>query len=85
MFSHCESLTNLDVSNLKTDRVINMSFMFADCYLLDDLDISKFKISKYTNTNGIFNGCSENLKEKIRKQNQDIIKEKEDLKGYYSK
>ena len=59
--------------------------MFSKCPLLTNLDISNIKVSKYTNINGIFNGCSEILKENIRKQNPDIIKEEEDCKEYYSK
>ena len=31
MFSGCKSLTNLDLSNFNTIKVINMGMMFAGC------------------------------------------------------
>ena len=34
MFSGCESLTNIDLSNFNTQNVINMSDMFYGCYSL---------------------------------------------------
>ena len=74
MFSHCESIDNLDVLKFNTNKVINMSKMFSHCYSLKFLDISNFKINNNTNIFGMFSGCSENLKEIIKKQNKNIIK-----------
>jgi len=42
MFSRCESLMNLDVSNFNTSNVIYIRGMFDDCKSLMDLDVSHF-------------------------------------------
>lgn len=44
-FNDCGSL-ELDISNLDTSNVINMSNMFRSCGSLKSLDLSKFNTSK---------------------------------------
>jgi surface protein len=61
MFSMCESLTSLDLSNFNTEKVTNMGGMFDDCSSLTSLDLSKFNTEKVTNMNSMFAYCS-NLK-----------------------
>ena len=42
MFQNCKSLTQLDISRLKTSDVIYMSYMFNGCSSLESLDLSNF-------------------------------------------
>ena len=42
MFSNCDSLIKVDLSNLKTSNVENMKGMFAGCKKLTYLNISSF-------------------------------------------
>ena len=58
MFKGCQSLTSLDLSNLKTSNVNNMHDMFANCSSLTSLDLSSFDTSNVNNMNSMFNGCS---------------------------
>ena len=39
LFSECNSLTNIDLSNFNTQNVTNMSFMFWECNSLTNIDI----------------------------------------------
>ena len=72
MFSNCSSLKELNLSNFNTSKVINMGFMFNNCSSLNNLDISKFQINDNTNINSMFSRCSNDLKIKIKEQNQKI-------------
>ena len=42
LFNECYSLKNIDLSNIKTNKVINMSYMFCNCISLTSLDLSNF-------------------------------------------
>ena len=57
MFSYCENLTTLDVSNFDTSKVTNMNRMFDNCTNLTTLDVSNFNTSKVTNMNAMFKSC----------------------------
>ena len=57
MFSKCESLTNIDLSNFNTQNVINMNSMFSNCQSLKNINLSNFKTQNVTNMSGMFNGC----------------------------
>ena len=46
MFSSCESLTSLDLSNFDTSQVTNMGRMFAYCNTLSELDIRSLSFSQ---------------------------------------
>ena len=50
-------LKTLNVSNLDTSQVTNMSDMFNYCTSLTSLDLSNFDTSQVTNMDGMFIGC----------------------------
>ncbi len=56
--SHCHKLTNLDISNLDTRNMTNMSLMFYYCKSLTSLDLSNFDTSNVTNMNNMFIGST---------------------------
>ena len=58
MFSRCNSLTSLDVSNFDTSKVTDMGSMFDGCSRLTSLDTSNFNTSQVTNMVSMFNYCS---------------------------
>ena len=58
MFSSCENLTTLDVSNFNTINVTDMSYMFNGAYNLTTLDVSNFDTSKVTDMSYMFYYCS---------------------------
>ena len=55
LFSGCSSLLN--VHEIDTSKVTNMSGMFQSCNKLTSLDVSGFDTSNVTNMAYIFNGC----------------------------
>ena len=57
-FSGCNNLTNVDLSNIDTHKVTDMSGMFAACYNLTSLDLSNFNTEKAVDMSGMFSGCS---------------------------
>ena len=58
LFQDCASLTNIDLSGLKTDCVTSMSGMFRGCSGLTSLDVSNFNTENVTDMSGMFFGCS---------------------------
>ena len=42
MFSDCSSLKSLDLSNINTYNIKDMSYMFSECYSLTSFDLSDF-------------------------------------------
>ena len=54
-FMDCMNLTNIDLSNLDTSKVTDMSSMFNSCGLTS-LDLSSFNTSNVTNMSGMFRG-----------------------------
>ena len=58
MFKSCTALTNLDLSNFDTSKVIDMQYMFNFCYNLKTLDLSNFDVSNVTNMDSIFSDCN---------------------------
>ena len=52
MFSGCNSLTNIDLSNFNTQNVTNMSYMFYKCSSLTNINLSNLKIMQYIMENG---------------------------------
>ena len=57
MFSYCENLTTLDVSNFNTINVTDMGSMFYNCTNLTTLDVSNFNTSNVTNMANMFRLC----------------------------
>ena len=45
------------LKNLKTNKVIDMSFMFNNCSNLNNLDVSNFNTENVIDMKGIFDGC----------------------------
>jgi surface protein len=58
MFSGCEKLTTLDLSNWNTRNITSMDYMFRDCDKLTTLDISNFDTSNITIIYFMFHTCS---------------------------
>ena len=56
-FTRWFDVTSLDVSNLDTSRVNNMSSMFAWCSTLTTLDVTNLDTSKVTDMSNMFNKC----------------------------
>ena len=54
MFSDCNNLTSLDVSNWNTSKVTHMGWMFNTCIGLTSLDLSNFDTSKVNNMINMF-------------------------------
>ena len=57
MFSFCETITSLDVSNFDTSKVTEMDMMFCDCKALEVLDLSSFDTSKVADMFCMFDSC----------------------------
>ena len=74
MFYNCFSLKYLDISNFNFDKVANMCKMFLGCELLEDLKIN-LNIDKNIKIDGLFSDCSDELKNKIKNEYQDIQEE----------
>jgi len=58
MFYSCTSLTNLNLSNFKTQNVINMGLMFSCCNSLTSLNLSNFNTQNVTDMHDMFSGCN---------------------------
>lgn len=57
MFSHCSSLTKLDLSGFDTSNVTDMSLMFWACNSLTELDLSGFDTSNVVSMYSMFVSC----------------------------
>ena len=62
LFYKCNSLTNIDLSNLNTQNVTDMSFMFYGCKSLSNIDLSNFNTQNATNMSYMFSRCNSLLK-----------------------
>ena len=58
MFSSCESLEHLDLSNFNTKKVTNMAHMFSSCYKLSSIDLHSFDTSSVTDMSFMFFRCT---------------------------
>ena len=58
MFYYKNKLTTIDLSNLDTSNVTDMSFMFGECSGLTSLDLSNFDTSNVTDMRYMFSDCS---------------------------
>lgn len=54
MFSNCNNLQTIDLSNFNTSKVTNMRNMFYYCQKLTELDVSSFDTSKVTDMSSMF-------------------------------
>lgn len=57
MFSYCQKLRKIDLSNFNTSKVIDFSEMFYMCNVLDTLDLSSFDTSEAISMRAMFCGC----------------------------
>ena len=57
MFFDCNSLINLNLSNFKTENVVNMRGMFSGCNTLINLDLSNFNTENVINMSDMFSDC----------------------------
>ena len=58
MFSGCENLSTIDLSNFDTSNVTTMVSMFYDCSSISNLDLSNFNTKNVTSMGYMFYGCS---------------------------
>ena len=56
LFEYMINLKSVDLANMYTDGVTDMSGMFAGCLSLESIDASNFNTSNVTNMSGMFNG-----------------------------
>jgi len=73
MFSVCETLTSIPVSNWNTSKVTDMSKMFGNCSNLIDLDVSKWNTSAVTDMSLMFDGCYELVNLDVSKWNTSAV------------
>ena len=79
MFSECESLTNIALSNFYTQNVTNIVFMFCNCKSLTNLNLSNFNTQNVTNMGEMFSFCKSLKKYNVITNDHKIIKQlKED-------
>ena len=57
MFYDCQSLIKLDLSNFKTQEIIDISSMFNSCISLKELNLSNFNTTNVTNMQQLFSKC----------------------------
>ena len=57
MFSECEALTYLDLSNLNSNSITDMSSMFSGCTLLKTIIFYEFKTQNVIDMSYLFSGC----------------------------
>jgi len=57
MFSECELITNINLSNFNTQNVTNMKGMFHLCESLTNIDLSNFNTRNVINMSHMFSGC----------------------------
>jgi len=57
MFSGCNSLINIDLSNFNTQNVTNMESMFSRCKSLKSIDLSNFNTQNVTKMESMFDFC----------------------------
>ena len=68
MFNKCAKLEAIYLY-FNTINVFDMTEMFCECGLLKNLNVSNFKIGDKTFVKNMFKKCSDDLKEKVRKEN----------------
>ena len=54
MFSDCESLRNIDLSNFNTQNVNNMAYMFQGCKKLTMLTLHNFNAEKVNDISWLY-------------------------------
>ena len=54
MFSECELMKKIDLSNLNVQNITDMSCMFTECKKLEDINFSSLNFQKVTNIQAMF-------------------------------
>ena len=75
MFSECSSLKELNLNNVNTNNVTNMSGMFSRFSSLKELNLNNFNTNNVIKMNRMFSGCSNDLIMKIKTQYKNIKEE----------
>ena len=57
MFEGCETLSFLDLSGFKTEKLENTERMFAGCKNLSSLNLESFDVRQLKNSAGMFEDC----------------------------
>lgn len=57
MLFFCDSLKNIDFSNLNTENVLNMEAMFFHVYYIETLNLSSFNTQNIINMKKMFDNC----------------------------
>ena len=57
MFSGCNKIIEIDLSNFDTSLVTDMKYMFLECKSLTSLNLSNINTSQVTNMNELFGRC----------------------------
>ena len=78
MFSGCEKLTNINLSNFQTTNVKDMTYMFSGCKNLTNIDISNFTIDEKAEVKNMFNDCTILKKIKVNKKYKQKIQSQND-------
>ena len=58
MFSKCDQLQSIDLSNFDTKNVESMAWMFEGCAALESIDLSTFNTEKVASMHSMFSGCA---------------------------
>ena len=72
MFFGCSSLKELNLNNFNTNNVTNMREIFSRCSSLKELNLTNFNTNNVTYMGLMFKGCSDDLKRKIKSENNNI-------------
>ena len=72
MFRRCTSLKKVDISNFNANNTYNLQYMFYHWIDLEEIDISKLEVKNSASKMNMFTGCSDQLIEKLKKQNSMI-------------
>ena len=73
MFSGCNSLTNLNLSNFNTQNVTNMTSMFSGCTSLTNLNLSNFNTQNVFDMSDMFKDCKSLKKGNIITKDNKIL------------
>ena len=57
-FQNCSNLKSIDIENLDTAKVVNMSHMFDGCTALTNLDVSAMNLMNVSDASYMFNDCT---------------------------
>lgn len=58
LFADCIYLTNVDIADWNTDKVISCPDMFNGCRMIPNIDLSHWDTRNITNTSRMFYGCT---------------------------